>query len=158
MHTLGYVDHPLVRECQSYPSTSASPTHAVARDLTVILYPVGRDKKYSLYVSWQTSSLDGKLNAMVSVIIPHVRCFFSANTQGFYIWSYKCSGACPFHNDTAPPYNNLPFYDRGRYECLPVHNAVSLDLCVPSCIIIQNTACEECSLQWSRAQDRSATV
>ena len=58
---LEYTEYPRVKECVSSPSTSSSPTSCVARGLTVILYPVGRDKKYSLYVSWQTTPDDGKL-------------------------------------------------------------------------------------------------
>lgn len=38
----------------SLPDANTATAHALARDLTVILYPIGRDKRFSLYVSWES--------------------------------------------------------------------------------------------------------
>lgn len=44
------------RQCPSHlPDTNTATAHALAQDLTVILYPIGRDKKFSLYVSWESN-------------------------------------------------------------------------------------------------------
>ena len=118
----GYVDYPLSGECRSAPSSnslSSSPT--VARGLTAILYPTGRNKKYNLYVSWQTTT-DSELS--MSLNCSSLLCVSPAgNTQGFYIWSYKCSGSCRFQNRTESAF---PYFEKGNYECLPIPDPVSL--------------------------------
>ena len=55
-----HIGYDVPRACLSSPSDSHSPTRTVARAVTVVLYPVGIDNKYNLYVSWQTSRNDGK--------------------------------------------------------------------------------------------------
>ena len=127
----GYTEHPLDRECVSFPSSTSLPTHSVAQDLTIILYPVGRDKKYSLYVSWQMNEDDGMLRSSFALNLGLMCvcvcvCVCAGNIEGFFIWNYRCIGPCPFQNDTnSLTSTSLPFYDREKYECLPIHNAVS---------------------------------
>jgi hypothetical protein len=87
------VEYRLSQNCNVSQTNDLFPAHAIARGLTVILYPIGRDKKYSLYVSWRTTNTD-------------------SNTQGFYIWTYKCSGQCWSQNRTT-----FPYFERDRHEC-----------------------------------------
>lgn len=53
VYLLGYAEG--TGNCVSSPPETPRPSHAVARDLTVILYPIGRDKRFNLYVSWESS-------------------------------------------------------------------------------------------------------
>ena len=50
-------------------------------------------------------------------------CSLAANIEAFYVWYYKCSsGPCFHQNETII---DLPYFEKGRKECLPIHSTVS---------------------------------